>query len=314
MPGAAQGELKMEKSKLESRCESLLDFIELNARLNAEIEPGRAENYYWQQATSKLIGGPKLDDCLEIIGRIKAMGFGVTLDYLGECAADLVTAADSTVEILRVLRAIEREDPKPSIILDLLPVGLLVDEVVCFENAVLLVQEAQDAGLQIVIDTSGEEHVETILEIHKQLCYHFNNVGITLQAHLPRTVNDLAATLSLPGPIRLVNGKYRGLHTNVCANSAANNVAFSSLMQTLLLNQHSCVIASHDAILLHEAHTFIAEQKLATTSIAFEMAYGVAESRAAIMRDRGYTTRISLPYGPQLYSYLCAHSSVPVEG
>lgn len=54
-----------------------------------------------------------------------------------------------------------------------------------------------------------------------------------------------------------------------------------------------------------QAHEFIQKQPLDLNQIEFEMLYGIAFERLKHMKERGYRTRIYLPYGKEWYLYVC---------
>jgi len=72
-----------------------------------------------------------------------------------------------------------------------------------------------------------------------------------------------------------------------------------------LASGHSCSIATHDPAILDHAHRFMAERSLNHETIEFEMLQGVTPERLQLMRERGYSTRVYLPYGREWYLYLC---------
>ena len=78
-----------------------------------------------------------------------------------------------------------------------------------------------------------------------------------------------------------------------------------AVMQQLFTSGHPCSIATHDLALLDYAHSLIQEHGLDSTHIEFEMLHGVTPDRLHMMRDRGYRTRVYLPYGQEWYLYLC---------
>jgi len=156
-----------------------------------------------------------------------------------------------------------------------------------------------------MISMEGSERTSDIIEIHRRLCKHFDNVGITLQAYLYRTAHDLVSALELPGRIRLVKGAYEEPADLALPRGDSLDTVYRDSMEILLASGHSCSIATHDPVLLDHAHTFIQQNNLDQKNIEFEMLYGVTPNRLQTMRDRGYHTRVYLPYGQEWYLYLC---------
>jgi proline dehydrogenase len=180
-----------------------------------------------------------------------------------------------------------------------------VDAGVAFGHASALAQAARDAGLELMISMEGSERTAAILALHRRLCERFDNVGITLQANLYRTEDDMAAALARPGRIRLVKGAYEEPADVARTRGLAVDAACRDLMHALLASGHACSIATHDPALLGQAHAFIQEHGPNGQAVEFEMLYGITPERLQAMRDRGYRTRIYLPYGRAWYLYLC---------
>lgn len=157
----------------------------------------------------------------------------------------------------------------------------------------------------MMISMEGMDRTVLILEIHQRLCEQFNNIGITLQAYLYRTYDDLNAALQCSGRIRLVKEAYEAPSSLARSRGAELDTAYCQLMEILLASNHPCSIATHDQSLLEYAHKFIQAQKLISDTIEFEMLQGVTPERLKAMNEYGYRTRVYLPYGKEWHLYLC---------
>jgi proline dehydrogenase len=63
----------------------------------------------------------------------------------------------------------------------------------------------------MVISAEGSDRTDAVLALHRSLCERFDHVGITVQARLHRTVEDIRELLARPGRIRLVKGAFFAL-------------------------------------------------------------------------------------------------------
>jgi proline dehydrogenase len=253
----------------------------------------------------RFIGGETLPECLRAAQAIQQRGHAVTIDYMGESTRDEATVQHCVEEFLRVIHAISVYKLNASVSFDLSHLGLIIDKSLALSNASRLAQAAQEAGIELMVSMEGSERTDDILAIHRLLCARFTNVGITLSAYLHRTPADLAALSALPGRIRLVKGTFEEPPTVAHPHGAALDTVYRTCMEKLLVSGRRCSIATHDPALLDLAHVFIRERKLNTANIEFEMLYGVTPERLQLMRDRGYRTRVYLPYGEEWYLYLC---------
>lgn len=163
---------------------------------------------------------------------------------------------------------------------------MVIDAELGYKNAFALAEAAQQAGLEIMISMEGTDRTDLVLEIHQSLCRRFNNVGITLQAYLYRTPDDLNTALQRPGKIRLVKGAYEAPSNLARSKGAELDAAYHQVMETLLGSNHSCSIATHDQSLLSYAHKFVQDQNLVSDKIEFEMLQGVTPERLKAMRVR----------------------------
>ncbi|MBD2019938.1 proline dehydrogenase family protein [Leptolyngbya sp. FACHB-36] len=237
-------------------------------------------------------------------------GFAVTIDYMGESTRDAEMAEQATQEFLNVIQAIAHQNLDSSISLDLSHIGMVIDAELGYKNACTLAKAAQNEGLEMMISMEGVDRTNLILEIHQRLCETFNNVGITLQAYLHRTPDDLERVLQYSGKIRLVKGAYAAPADHAKSRGAELDESYRQLMERLLTSRHPCSIATHDPALLdlaslEHAHRLIQEQKIEPDKIEFEMLKGVTSERLQAMKNYGYHTRVYLPYGREWHLYLC---------
>jgi proline dehydrogenase len=258
-----------------------------------------------RHAAMRFIGGETLMQCVEITESLNEQGYAVTIDFMGESTRDASLAEQTTQEFLNVVRAIADQNLDASVSLDLSHIGMVIDAELGYKNACTLAEAIEQAGLEMMISMEGTDRTDLILGIHQRLCERFKSVGITLQAYLYRTSDDLTAVLQRPGKIRLVKGAYEAPPNLARSRGAELDAAYHQLMETLLRSGHSCSIATHDQFLLSYAHKFIQDQNLTSDKIEFEMLQGVTPERLKIMNDYGYRTRVYLPYGQEWHLYLC---------
>lgn len=257
------------------------------------------------QAATRFIGGETLAQCVDTARSLNQQGFAVTIDFMGESTRDAVMAEQATQEFLSVVQAIVTHKLDASVSLDLSHIGMVIDTELGYDNACTLAEAARQNDLEVMISMEGTDRTDLILHIHQRLCERFDNVGITLQAYLYRTLNDLERVLSHPGKIRLVKGAYEASQSLARTRGADLDLAYHQLMQMLLRRGHLSSIATHDLSLLKDAHNFIQEHKLDKGKIEFEMLKGVTPERLKTMSEYGYQTRVYLPYGREWHLYLC---------
>ncbi len=296
---------EMTLHSLETQAAATLRHIARNEAIKTDILQNTASYSTLLKAALRFIGGETLPQCVETALTLNQQGYATTIDYMGESTRSATEVQQVTEEFLGVIRAIDEEHLKSSVSLDLSHVGLAIDADLAYENASIIATAARTAGLEVTISMEGSERTADILKIHQRLCDRFDNVGITLQAALYRTKEDLASALERPGKIRLVKGAYEEPADVARTSPAEVSTAYGNLMEILLSSGHICSIATHDPVMLDRAHQLIQSRRLDCKSIEFEMLKGIAPERLKTMQDRGYRTRVYLPYGREWYLYLC---------
>ena len=256
-------------------------------------------------AALRFIGGERLGECVEVAQWVNRKGHSVTIDHMGESTRDEATAREATEEFLRVVEAICGRGLDSSVSLDLSHLGLVVDPELALENASRLASAAREAGLEVMVSMEGSERTDEVLKAYRRLSEGFENVGITLQAHLHRTPEDLEDALRRPGKIRLVKGAFEEPEDVAMAQGRDLDETYRSFLERLLLSGHPTSVSTHDPEILEHADRFMRENGLEAGTAEFEMLYGVQEGRLEKMRALGHRTRAYLPYGTEWYLYLC---------
>ena len=254
---------------------------------------------------SRFIGGEKLAECMDVAATLHRQGFATSIDHMGENARDRETARSATKEFLRLVHVIAEKKLESAVSLDLSHIGLAVAPELAYEDLSVLAREAAAAGIEVMLNMEESSRTSLILETHARLCEKYSNVGVTLQAYLYRTEQDLGAALARPGRIRLVKGAYREAPEVARPLGPETDGAYREFMELLIKSGHACWIATHDSALLDHAHAYIGRHKLAIGPLEFEMNFGVRRDQWVVVRDRGYRTRVYLPYGQEWFLYLC---------
>lgn len=257
------------------------------------------------RAAMRFIGGEQLGKCLQAAREINGDGFAASIDYMGESTRDARMAEEATREFERVIDAISEQDLDSSISLDLSHVGLVVDEDLCYQKASTLAAKAREAGLEMMVSMEGSERTEQVLGMYRRLCEGHSNVGITVQVYLHSTRQTLQQMLEYPGRIRLVKGAFEEPETIAMPLGEKVDAAYRSALETVLASRHPCSIATHDPALLDHAHDIVQKSGSDADHVEFEMLKGVELERLRVMRDKGYRSRVYLPYGKEWYLYLC---------
>jgi len=257
------------------------------------------------RAAQRFIGGETLDECIQEAKAIDRGGHLVSIDFMGESTRARKMAQDATEEFVRIARAIDRHEIEASVSLDLSHVGMVIDEDLCLENANRIAEAACEANTEMMISMEGADRTDTVLRLHQRLCERFDNVGVTLQAYLRRTPDDLTTVMERPGKIRLVKGAFATPEHLTVERRECLLARYRELTGRLVSAGYPCSIATHDEHLLDSICQLVRDKFRSDGAVEFEMLKGVTTERLDALRTAGYQTRVYLPYGREWFLYIC---------
>jgi proline dehydrogenase len=252
----------------------------------------------------RFIAGTNLQECVEIAKEFNKDGIATTIDYMGEDTADKKEAVQAFKRFRKVISAINESGLQSSVSLDLSHIGLSLNKNLTIEHLEQLADDAERNNIEIMISMEGSEKTDSILSIYEEINNNYSNVGITIQAYLNRTPEDLNRLFKLDGKIRLVKGAFEEPAEIIQERGPKLNERYLKLLEQILLSHNTCSIATHDQILIKEAEKLIAKYEV-EPSTEFEMLLGVSNQTLAELRKKDYKTRVYLPYGNEWYLYFC---------
>lgn len=191
---------------------------------------------------------------------------------------------------------------KETVSLDLSHIGLSVDPDTAYSHLLEIAKEANLHGISLMISMEESAKTNHILDIYRKTAEQCPNVGITIQAHLYRSDNDIQKLIDYPGKIRVVKGAYQESADIAISRSKELNDRYLKLIEQLIEANHSVSIATHDEILIREMEY---RQYLNRPDVEIEMLYGIRSDLLSDLKSKGYNCKVYLPYGKEWYLYLC---------
>lgn len=310
VPNMAQDVAMPESPSLDD-VRAVLQTLALDEQLKATVASDPRLNAVAWRVASRYVASDTLSGALSVVAAINSRGDRATIDYMGESCRDAAEAAVETTAIIEVANAVVAHNFDCSISLDLSHIGLVVSEDVCLANAVRIAETTALRGLEMLISMEGEDRVDSILRVHKSLCERFSHVGITVQARMRRTAEDLPQLLGLPGRIRLVKGAYiASVESAHSRGSEALQRAYLGYAEMLLRSGHLCSIATHDKALLDALGPLAYELRRSNQganreNYEFETLLGIGDEQLSSMRAKGHPTREYVVFGSQWWLYTC---------
>lgn len=224
--------------------------------------------------------------------------------YAGESVRDAAVADAETEVFLQLIEAIRTAGLPSTVSFDLSHVGSVVDPCLGLGNARRMAAATAPVGTALMISAEGSSRTDLILDIYDQLSAEYPHVGITLQARLHRTPQDLARVLNRPGPVRLVKGAFLEAESLAYPRGSEElETAYLSLAQQLIETGHPASIATHDAALTEKIRTRHAAD-LTSGNVEFEMLLGLGPGLLDALHSDGLRTREYVIFGGEWWLYV----------
>ncbi len=277
------------------------------------------------RAAQRYVAGETLDEALGT-ARALAPRHRATVDFMGEDTRDAAAAREATNEFLALTAALgpvvpDAELARTSISLDLSHIGLAVEgpshdgQALAMAHLVEIASAAERLGREVIISMEGSARTDAILGIHGEVSRQYPRVGITVQAALHRTPEDLTTPLArgtTAARIRLVKGAYAESAETALVRGPALDAQYARLARQLVdaaAGGQRVSIATHDPHLLTTLTGYVAERggpsAFPDDALQFEMLHGVTPYRLDAVANAGYATQVYLVYGREWYLYLC---------
>ncbi|MBH5320427.1 proline dehydrogenase family protein [Paenibacillus sp. GSMTC-2017] len=273
------------------------DQIKTYIRQSEELYP-----LLWKAARRFVTGESKVE-AIDVANQLLAKGYAVSVEYIGENTSTVEECEKVKDEFLAVIEGLGGGSSRESISLDLSHIGLTVSKSLAYTNLLELAEKAQESGISIMIGMEESSKTDAILDIYKRVTDQYPNVGVTLQAHLHRSQQDLKELLHFPGRIRLVKGAYQESAGTSFSRSTELNDRYLNMAMQILRAKHPVSIATHDEVVLQELE--LRYELTSGTYAEYEMLYGIRPERISELKRRGNSCRVYLPYGQEWYLYVC---------
>jgi len=256
-----------------------------------------------EAASRRFVAGAGREDALAVARDLNQQGILASVEFMGEDTTDPGEVDEAVREFTGLVSAISASRLRASISLNLSHIGLAVDRATAEANCAAIAAAAGAAGVEVVLNMEGDAYRDHILSVHADLGSRLPGLGITLQACLDQTDDDLDRCLELPGRTRLVKGAYDEIQRAAGIRGRSVDERYDRLAERLLSSDHPCAIATHDPERLHRAADILGRRS--HRAAEFEMLLGVARDRLDHLNRQGFQTRVYVPYGDDWFLFLC---------
>tara|TARA_B100000530_G_scaffold336336_1_gene290761 strand:+ start:5353 stop:6270 length:918 start_codon:yes stop_codon:yes gene_type:complete len=261
-----------------------------------------------QNSLSRFMPGELLSDALEECKKLEYSEYGTIITYLGEN----VNLEEDTYQVVdhyrNALIAIDKTSLNTLISVKLTQLGLDFDKNLCMENLNQLLKLAKNYNSIIWIDMEEYCYLEQTLEIFKKMSKNYHNIGITLQAYLHRTTQDLDELLSYATNLRLVKGAYNENSSVAIKNkddidTNYMNLSKKMLSKDILNNGFKPSFATHDDRIIDYIINEAERNLISSDTYEFNMLYGIRKKLQKEILESNQNIKILISYGEQWFPW-----------
>lgn len=272
-------------------------------------------------AASRFVAGEKMADAVRVVRELNAKGIHATLDQLGEHTSTLEEANTAADNIVTVLSEIDKARVKANVSIKLTQIGMGLDEEICRQNLVRILEQARKLNNFVRIDIEDTPYTDVTITIYKAMLergFTTRQVGMAVQSYLYRAEEDTRALLDLGTRLRLVKGAYKEPADKAYPQKADTDANYDLLAKIMIdaalkienntLSDDGRIppipaIASHDDKRLAFARQYAEKAGLPKNAIEFQMLYGIRRELQEQLAKEGYPVRVYVPFGTHWYPY-----------
>jgi proline dehydrogenase len=268
---------------------------------------------------TRFIAGETLDEAIDTVKKLNALGINATLDHLGENVNSPEEANRAAGEIIKIIERLYKEGVSSGVSIKLSQIGLIIDETICENNLQMIYERAKTLGIFVRVDMEDSQLTQRTLDIYNRVVKEgFQNyAGIAVQAYLYRTEDDVNFLLTKDTRIRLCKGAYKEPRNIAFPKKQDVDKSFDKITM-LLLDKSLAInstleeggkippipaIATHDQARVDLAVEYCNMIGLGKSNLEFQMLYGIREDMQSDLTKKGYPVRVYVPYGTEWYPY-----------
>jgi proline dehydrogenase len=256
-----------------------------------------------RRLASRFIAGEDVEDALRVIRRLRAEGFMVTLDCLGESVQEAAEAAAACQVYLALLDRLAAEKLDSHVSIKLTQLGLAIDEALARRHLGLIAGRAAQHHNFVRVDMEGSAFTEATLRVFRAVDAPRDVAGVALQAYLFRTESDVDELLKCGARIRLVKGAYKEPRDISFPRKRDVDRNFQKLTEKLLASGVYHAVATHDDRLVAATEAFARKQGIPPEGFEYQLLYGIRRQLQRELLRRGWRVRVYVPFGREWYAY-----------
>ena len=276
--------------------------------------------FAWK-AASRFVAGETVDDAIRVIRVLNTKGINATLDRLGEHTSNLDEANSAADAIVAVLNEIDKAGVKANVSIKLTQIGMGLDEEICRQNLVRILEQTKKHGNFIRIDMEDSPYTDITLSMFDSMMergFTPRDCGVVIQSYLYRAERDIRRLIQKGVRIRLVKGAYNEPPDKAFVQKTETDANFDLLSKIILdgaaTSGESSIsddervpplvaLGTHDANRIDFAKKHAEKIGLKKGAVEIQMLYGVRRDLQEKLIAEGYPVRVYVPFGTHWYPY-----------
>ncbi len=273
--------------------------LDEKAKAYVMSNPVLAENA--RRVAARYVAGEDIAAAERAVTRAMARGHQGSIEFAGESVRDSAEAVAATETFITAAQRIGEAALPSTVSGDLSHIGLLVSPDLVRANALAIAQACEAAGTIFIVSAEGSDRTGAVLDVFEWLSARTSSVGITLQARLHRSLEDVDRLLSLPGRIRLVKGAFlEPRSVALPRDSTELGARYRALAARIADARHSVTLATHDESLVRASLSLVPN----AADVEVEMLMGLGDDLLDRLRAEGYATREYCIFGDEWWLYV----------
>lgn len=265
-----------------------------------------------RKVVHRFVPGETIDSVANSVAVLRHSGRLVSVDYLGEDVAD---ADDADAVVRTYLNLIDTlggpgaagDAVRPlevSVKLSALGQSLERDgHKIARENAWSICDAAQRAGVWVTVDAENHTTTDSTLRIVRDLRAEFPWLGLVLQAHLRRTLEDCEEFAASGARVRLCKGAYDEPASLAYREPTEVTDSYLACLRVLMAGSGYPMVASHDPRIIAAVPEMVRESGRRGGEYEYQMLYGIRDDEQRRLAAAGNQLRVYVPFGTQWYGY-----------
>ena len=254
----------------------------------------------------RFVAGESTESAVAATRDLVSAGLTASLDHLGEDTVEPAQAKAVVVAYLELLDALAAAGltTGAEVSVKLSAIGQALDESMCFDHAMQIVDAASRAGTMVTFDMEDHTTTDATLATLDRVRVDHPQTGAVIQAYLRRSAGDVEDLIRSRARVRLCKGAYKEPASVAYQSRKDVDLSYVRLLVRLMADGAYPMVATHDPRLVAITDSLATRHARARDSFEYQMLYGIRPVEQRRLVAAGNQVRVYVPYGGEWYGYL----------